>query len=531
MKKTVILMVLMLLFLPLAGADFGSHHDTSSEVGLEQNSGQKVSEEKYSDFEPKTFSYQGTATAFTSPDSSRESIMQFLDSVNSSLDIGIYQFTDLKIAQKVANLSRDGVSVRVLAEGEPVQGMPQREIASLNFISRESGDVRLIGGDENSPYEYYHPKFMIRDNSSVFLTSENFVPSSFPSDPSYGTRGWGIILEDESLASYYGEVFDHDWNLGEDFDSQDVEYERYDLDPGNYSSEFNGTKISGEFELTPVLVPDTNMDNSTVLNQIRNADESIYLQQHYIVDWEEEENPYLQAVKEAAKRGVEVKILLDSSWYNLEGNGNDEMIDELNDFAVDEEVDLEARLLSDYHGLIKTHNKGMIVDGDSVMVSTINWNANSMLRNREVGVIVENSEIGDYYSDVFLKDWNDFIYPIADAGDEKNVESDDEVILSGENSWDDHEIVEYRWDMDGDGTIDRKGEEIAVKFEEEGTYTITLTVEDVGGNTDTDSIEVEVEKEEEDMVILGKILDWIILLSPAVLITSFLFKELWLNRS
>jgi len=221
--------------------------------------------------------------------------------------------------------------------------------------------------------------------------------------------------------------------------------------------------------VTPVIGPDTNMKNSTVLDEIRSAEESIYLQQYYIRHWDNEENPYLKEIKDAARRGVEVKVLLDSTWYHMGENGNDEMVEELNGFADDEEVDLEARILSDYQGLTKSHNKGMIVDEVSVMVSTINWNANSMLRNREKAVIIENDQIGDYYSDIFLQDWRDLIEPIADAGGEQEVTVGEEVILSGENSWDDHEIVEYRWDINGNGDTDRKGEEITLVFEEEGT--------------------------------------------------------------
>ncbi len=523
-RKSLILLVLILLLLPGIVANTETFEEREHET--DDHKQPMLKENETSSFDPESFNYHGNATAFTSPDSSKEAMMNFLDGVNSSLEVGVYQFNDVRIAEKIADLSNAGVSVRVLIEADPVQGMSDRGIASLNYISSEGGEVRTI----DDHYEYYHPKYMRRDNSSVFLTSENLVASSFPSDPTYGNRGRGIILDHEKTGDYYGEVFDHDWSLGEDFTYDEVEYERYNLSSGNYSPTFNSTEIQGEFEVTPVIGPDTNMKNSTVLGEIRSAEESIYLQQYYIRDWDGEENPYLEAIKEAAKRGVRVKILLDSTWYHQGVGGNDEMVDELNDLAEDKSLDLEARSLSDYQGLIKSHNKGMIVDEDSVLVSTINWNENSMRRNRELGVIVENDKIADYYSNVFLNDWKDFIDPIADAGDEKTVMVEEEFILSAENSWDDHEIVEYRWDIDGDGSVDEKGEKITVHFEERGTYTVTLTVEDVGGNTDTDTIEVLVE-EQDRFTLLEKVVNSIILISPTVLITLFLLREFWLNRS
>ena len=48
----------------------------------------------------------------------------------------------------------------------------------------------------------------------------------------------------------------------------------------------------------------------------------------------------------------------------------------------------------------------MIVDNRSVLVSSINWNENSVTRNREVGIIVENPDVARYYAQVFFYDWN-----------------------------------------------------------------------------------------------------------------------------
>ncbi|MFW5946696.1 MAG: phospholipase D-like domain-containing protein [Candidatus Natronoplasma sp.] len=531
MNKILLIFVLLILLLPVGDSEHALFQaDMSSDSNSLDSSETTVGENRTSDFEPETFNYEGNATAFTSPDSSRESIDRFLDDVDSSLYVGVYQFTNLQIAEKLANLSKEGVSIRVLVEGQPVQGMPKREIASLNMISKEDCDVKLIGKDGNDPYEYYHPKYMIKDNRSVFITSENFVSSGFPSDNSNGNRGWGIILENKKAASYYGDVYQHDWEFGEDYEYQDIEYERYDITSSYYSPEFNRTEINGEFEITPVLSPDTAMDESTILEMIRGAEESIYVQQYYIRYNDTDENPYLEAVKEASKRGVEVKILLDSTWYNLEEDGNDKVVQELSSFSSDEGVDLEARLFSDYKGLLKSHNKGIIVDEENVLVSTINWNDNSIFQNRELGVIVKNSDVGKYYSQVFLDDWRDLVDPIADAGDEKTIAVGEEARLTGKNSWDDHEIIEYRWDVDGDGVAEKKGENITLEFDEEVECKITLTVEDVGGNTDKDSIELKVEKKDEKGL-FSEVLRWFFLLSPAALITSFLVKELIFSRS
>jgi len=41
-----------------------------------------------------------------------------------------------------------------------------------------------------------------------------------------------------------------------------------------------------------------------------------------------------------------------------------------------------------------------------VLVSSINWNANSPAFNREAGVIIEHPDIAAYYTRVFEDDWD-----------------------------------------------------------------------------------------------------------------------------
>ncbi len=53
---------------------------------------------------------------------------------------------------------------------------------------------------------------------------------------------------------------------------------------------------------------------------------------------------------------------------------------------------------------MKLHNKGVVVDDEKVLVSSVNWNEYSPTRNREVGLIIEG-DVAKYYSDAFLLDW------------------------------------------------------------------------------------------------------------------------------
>jgi len=68
-----------------------------------------------------------------------------------------------------------------------------------------------------------------------------------------------------------------------------------------------------------------------------------------------------------------------------------------------EENGVEVKFIySNWSYFSNIHNKGMIVDNESVLIASINWNENSVIRNREAGIIIENEEMAQYYTEVFF---------------------------------------------------------------------------------------------------------------------------------
>ena len=438
-----------------------------------------------------------SATVFVSPDSSHDAMMQFLDDVESDLVVSAYLLSEPGITEKLSWLSREGIDVRILMEGSPVGGMPDRVRYSLNSIKEAGARISLLRAGEYSPHNFFHCKYMVADNSSVLISSENFVTTGYPEEGRRGNRGWGIILESDSLADHFTDIYLWDLHYAHD-------YRIYEAEPGdttvpkpNYRAEYPSEEIVGGISVTTVFSPDNSMSKNTILGMIDDAKDSIYVQQFYIHHWGEDENPYVEALIDAAERGVRVKISLDSTWYNLGGewNDNDHTVDRLNLISSERNLPLEARLLDQGHGLEKIHNKGMIVDEDKVLISSINWNSNSVLQNREAGVIVEG--VGSYYTEIFMNDWKyDVISPIADAGRDISVEVGSVVRFYGGYSWDDQGIVSYRWDLTGDGVFESSGKTVSRVFREPGEYTISLKVEDAAGNTDVSKTLVNVNEPE-----------------------------------
>jgi phosphatidylserine/phosphatidylglycerophosphate/cardiolipin synthase-like enzyme len=51
------------------------------------------------------------------------------------------------------------------------------------------------------------------------------------------------------------------------------------------------------------------------------------------------------------------------------------------------------------------HNKGFLIDRGQVLVSSINGTRNSVMKNREVGLILDSPDAARYYGDAFDFDW------------------------------------------------------------------------------------------------------------------------------
>jgi phosphatidylserine/phosphatidylglycerophosphate/cardiolipin synthase-like enzyme len=355
---------------------------------------------------PRTFE-DVAVTAFAGPDCSYEVFTAAVECARREILVNVYEFTDEKMAGDLIRARERGVAVTVLLEGGPVGGVSSEGRAVAGALNRSGIPVLAMTTTDaaHAKYRYDHAKYLVVDGGLVLIGSENFKPGGYPAEGLQGNRGWGVVLEDPETAAYFREVFLLDAAGG---DIVPLEGTTADLGTPwapDYTVEFHPIRVEGA-RVTPVLSPDT---SALVLELIEGAGESIAIEQAYITNETPLEfNPYLAAAIEASRRGVAVRVLLDSAWFNTADRAdNDEMVEVINRIAAAEGLPLEARLADlEANNLEKIHNKGVVVDGRTVLVSSINWNANSPAFNREAGVIIEHPGVAAYYTRVFDDDWN-----------------------------------------------------------------------------------------------------------------------------
>lgn len=378
----------------------------------------KRSFEKYgigwSDFSFEKIDFSGKITTFVSPDNSFEVITSEIRKANSSIYLNVYEFSHPILCDELINALLRNVSVYLFLEGGPVGGISFEEKRVLNRIRDYGGVIRFIENNHEKNvygrYNFDHAKYLIIDNKTVIVESCNWVKTGIPQSSCFGNREWGIVVINQSFARYFLNVFLDDFNPSrcDSFSIDDVNtsvpekfytyesYQRY-----GYKSCFKPITINGSFSLVPVFSPDNSLD--AVIDLLESAKISIFVQQLYIyLDWDDGLNPLVEKLVEKAKQGLDVRVILNyNSFYDstnikcnltkqyLEGNG----------------VQVKF-LFTNWSYFTNVHNKGVVVDNKSVLISSINWNENSFTKNREAGIIVENESIAKYYSSVFFYDWN-----------------------------------------------------------------------------------------------------------------------------
>ena len=224
---------------------------------------------------------------------------------------------------------------------------------SLLDLQKNGVDVRLILGQEspiNSEVPYViarkplnHAKYAVIDDSFL-VSSENFDESGMPAGG--GNRGWWILLKGSDID--LRNLFALDWNnaLGSPLGSEELHG-------------VTGAK-NGKLLVSP--------ENSfpEVIGLINSAQHSIYAEQLYIKNAD-----IIRALESAAERGVRVTLVLDDrSGLTVKG--------------------AEISFFPDLH------NKGIIIDESTVLVSSINLSDESLFENREVGVVLYDDNVVKY---------------------------------------------------------------------------------------------------------------------------------------
>ncbi|WP_181685858.1 phospholipase D-like domain-containing protein [Halorhabdus salina] len=315
-----------------------------------------------------------------------------------------YTFSSRKATAALIAAEKRGVDVRVLLEGGPVGGMTASQARLLDRLVAANVSVRVVDG----PYarvDHHHAKYAVVDDRAVVLT-ENWKPAGTGGRSS---RGWGVVLTQPEMTAALVSTFQADagWRDA-------VAWEQFRSDLSGADSEkatqtFQQRYRPRTFRVrnASILLAPENAETA-VINRLDAATESIHVIQ---VSVGGPDQSFVRALKRAATRGVAVRLLLSRAWYAREDNRA--VADSLATWANRHDAPLSVRLARPRDRFEKIHAKGVIVDGEEVLVGSLNWNDHSARQNREVVIALDGNGPAQYYDRVFREDWQAAIWRVT----------------------------------------------------------------------------------------------------------------------
>lgn len=359
----------------------------------------------------RRFEGVGPILAYVAPDQSRRVVHEVFASAQTSIRVNIYEWRDVDLARLAVDrlASTAGLRVDVLVDEQPV-GLDAEERLVRNRILQElaaaGARVRVL---QHERYGFDHAKYLVVDDARVLVQSENFVPSGLPADAATGNRGWGVVVEDPRLAQALASTFDADFAL-DPFGARPLgAAEAADVPlpvMGTIAASPTwGTALASGGNVTLLVAPEDYVAGRNPLATIIDAAQDEVLVEHLRMppEWRDRSanvwpNPVVDALADAAGRGVRVRVLLD-------GHFEDGARENLATIQSLEAAggDVEGRLAQG--DLPVLHVKGILVDGRWAVVGSTNGNLHSVAQNREVALVVEAPPVAAYFGEVFLEDW------------------------------------------------------------------------------------------------------------------------------
>jgi phosphatidylserine/phosphatidylglycerophosphate/cardiolipin synthase-like enzyme len=378
-------------------------------------------------------------TTAVSPDAGLATLTKFLSGTNSSLIIGMYDFTSAEIlgdfksdltASKTLQIVQDDPApnpTRDQTDWETVQDLKQT-LGNRARIAWALTRSDHFAAQWSFPYAY-HIKVIVRDNSAVWLSSGNLNRSNEPDlghPPTTEDRDWHVIVEDAGLARTFVAYLDFDYRTAaaNQLSSQPVIEKAIEDARAKRAREANptpprqpknaarvrgsaGTPVASKvfsnlsLKVTPLLTPDklpNTQDGqyfTNIIKLIKGARNSICIQLQYIEASEGNGSLYdqlLQVIADQVAAKKDVKLIVSANYAEKWGEK-----------MKDEGVDLTGNIST----LPNVHNKGFIIDGGTVVVSSQNFSPAGIYENRDAGLILESEQIAEYFGPIFDADWGD----------------------------------------------------------------------------------------------------------------------------
>lgn len=300
-------------------------------------------------------------SVFVEPNAGESPIVNAIGSAKKSVWLEIYILSDRNVIRALEEAANRGLDVRVMLEPHPYgTSSPQRVMDQLQATGIKVQTT-------NTAFALTHEKGMIVDGNTAYIMTSNFSRSAL--------GGYGS-------SSQYSDSTNREYDII-DTNGQDVQAVTaiFNADWSRNTAQFNNANLV----VSPV---NSRNDFTTFINSAHHT---------LIIEAEEMQDSSIeQAIDGAAKRGVQVEVILPSP-SSSSGDSNSAGIQTLKQAGV--QVREDPRLYM--------HAKMMVVDGHEAFVGSENISTQSLDQNRELGILISDSGVITTLQQTFQQDWSD----------------------------------------------------------------------------------------------------------------------------
>ena len=331
-------------------------------------------------------------------------VLNVIDMAKNKIQISVYLFGG-KIAQeiteKLIEKKKQGVLIQFIAD--PTMGdlpfMIEAAKKQYDFMIKNGIEVRYF------PIEYL-PK------GAVFLSNIRFINHT------------KIVIADENIAVIGGmnfldsEIINHDFMIELKGSSAKVIADIANLDwrkskriknvyLANYETDNIPNKIPVKIENSNVEIAQTGFFEQSIekliLKQINKAKTSINIEMLLF-----DHLGIMQALINAKKRGVEVKVLLEKVSFDKYFDFKTPLAGVFNYNAIVKlsEAGISVKWFVPYKKGQIMHGKAALVDNETLIIGSANFTYPAFYRNHEICVAVTEPYIADKFNKIFTVDWN-----------------------------------------------------------------------------------------------------------------------------
>lgn len=369
----------------------------------------------------------GKMLAYASPDSTYAVTKKLLDSAQSSIVIGIYDFSASYMKDALKRAMRRGVSVSLMLDTNDADDPGL--FAELRRLGANC--VKAPSSSAGSPNAYFgnaHEKIIVVDGELVMIQSGNWSENSIPENEGdgvqvgqfmAGNRDMGLAVHSPDLARFFSELVARDMRLARGEPAEPpvaipvaappdagtvppAVALFFEAAPPSVPPLFPSRTFtpSTPVRVAPVVTPENY--HTTTKRILRGARRSLRIEQQYIRGGQPAIEELLDAIKAARRDSPEMTIQIIVSPKYLYGSQKAKFLRAMEECGLD--FGENYRFLSSRH-FVHCHNKLIVIDDEKVLLGSQNWSTTGVRSNRETSLLVDHAGVAEYFAAIFDSDW------------------------------------------------------------------------------------------------------------------------------